>query len=467
VLISTYELGHQPFGLASPAAWLRGQGYDVVTTDLAVESLDTDAVAAAGMIALYLPMHTATRLACELIPRLRKINPSAHLCAYGLYAPVNKDLLRSLGVETIVGGEFEESLLVLADRLSSTDAGPATRLDLPLISLAHQQFQTPDRTGLPGLEAYARLRLPAGGERVVGYTEATRGCKHLCRHCPIVPVYGGRFRVVQRDVVLADIDRQISAGAQHITFGDPDFLNGPRHAVRVVEELHARHPDVTYDVTIKVQHLVRHADVLPVLASTGCLLVTTAVEAFDEEILLRFDKRHSREDFTIAVRLLRSLGMALNPTFVAFTPWTTRQVYTDFLATIHQLGLIGSVSPVQYAIRLLVPSGSLLLDLDDAATWCGDFDSAALCYRWAHADPVMDSLHERISDIAEAATSGDASRASTFGEIAARTAEVLGNPHRQRLERLGEPTDDAPVPHLSEPWYCCAEPVAKQLTSLL
>jgi len=466
LLISTYELGHQPFGLASPAAWLRGRGYDVVTADLAVESLDADAVAGVGLVALYLPMHTATRLACELIPGLRKINPSAHLCAYGLYAPVNEDLLRSLGVETVLGGEFEESLVELADRLSS-DARPLVRQDLPLISLGHQRFQTPDRTGLPPLEAYARLLLPAGDERVVGYTEATRGCKHLCRHCPIVPVYGGRFRVVQPDVVLADIDRQISAGAEHITFGDPDFLNGPRHAVRVVEELHARHPDVTYDVTIKVQHLVRHPDVLGVLASTGCLLVTTAVEAFDEQILIRFDKNHSRVDFVTAVRLLRSLGIALNPTFVAFTPWTTRPIYTDFLLTIHELGLVGSVSPVQYAIRLLVPRGSRLLELDDVASWCGEFDPAALCYRWTHADPSMDRLQERVSGIAEGAGGGDASRASIFSEIARCTAEELGDPYRQRLERLGDVTDVAPVPHLSEPWYCCAEPVATQLTPLL
>jgi radical SAM superfamily enzyme YgiQ (UPF0313 family) len=466
LLISTYELGHQPFGLASPAAWLRGRGYDVVTADLAVESLDAEAVAGAGLVALYLPMHTATRLACELIPRLREINPSAHLCAYGLYAPVNEDHLRSLGVETIVGGEFEESLLALADRLAS-DAAPVVRQELPLISLSHQRFQTPDRTGLPPLEAYARLRLPAGNERVVGYTEATRGCKHLCRHCPIVPVYGGRFRVVQPDIVLADIDRQISAGAEHITFGDPDFLNGPRHAVRVVQELHARHPDVTYDVTIKVQHLVRHPDVLTVLASTGCLLVTTAVEAFDEQILIRFDKNHSRADFITAVQLLRSLGIALNPTFVAFTPWTTRQIYADFLMTIHALGLVGSVSPVQYAIRLLVPRGSRLLELDDVASWCGEFDSASLCYRWTHADPLMDRLHERVSAIAEGATGGDVSRANTFGEVASCTAEVLGDPYRQRLERLGDLADVAPVPHLSEPWYCCAEPVSTQLTSLL
>lgn len=468
LLISTYELGHQPFGLASPAAWLRELGCSVSTADLAVETLDPDAVAAAELIALYLPMHTATRLACELIPRLRAANPAAHLCAYGLYAPVNEQLLRSLGVATVLGGEFEQPLAQLAGWLAETDApAPGPRPQLPVISLDRQRFRTPDRTGLPALSSYARLRLPGDEERIVGYTEATRGCKHLCRHCPVVPVYEGRFRVVQSDVVLADVDRQVAAGAQHITFGDPDFLNGPGHAVRVVEELHARHPDLTYDATIKVQHLVAHADVLPALAATGCVLVTTAVEAFDEQILTRFDKHHTRADFAAAVGLLQSAGIALNPTFVAFTPWTARETYVDFLATIDELGLVGNVSPVQYAIRLLVPRGSRLLELEDTGSWCGEFDAAALCYRWTHPDPLMDTLQQALSGIAEEAAGGDTPRGEVFGRICARTADLLGAPQAERLRRLGGPVEPAAVPHLSEPWYCCAEPVAAQLTPLL
>src|SRR6266852_3924572 len=70
VLISTYELGRQPFGLASPAAWLRKLGHDVVALDLARQSLDEAAIGDAELIAVYLPMHTATRLAAQLIPLL-------------------------------------------------------------------------------------------------------------------------------------------------------------------------------------------------------------------------------------------------------------------------------------------------------------------------------------------------------------------------------------------------------------
>src|ERR1019366_184049 len=137
---------------------------------------------------------------------------------------------------------------------------------------------------------YARVVMPGGERRIAGSTEATRGCKHLCRHCPIVPVYNGAFRIVQRDVVLEDIRQQVAAGAQHISFGDPDFFNGPTHALAIVDALHKEFPNLSYDVTIKIEHLLNHAEHLPLLRDTGCLFVTTAVESVDDAILERLDK---------------------------------------------------------------------------------------------------------------------------------------------------------------------------------
>ena len=197
VLISTYEMGRQPFGLASPAAWLRGDGHEVTAADLSCSPMPWAAVQEAELLAFFLPMHTATRLFQKLIDKVRAANPRAHLCGYGLYAPLNDALLRRLGVQTVIGGEFEQGLCDLARRLSVTRAGELPyRQPEPLISMARQQFRVPDRTGLPALGAYAQL-IVDGATRRVGYTEASRGCKHLCRHCPVVPVYRGLFRIVQ------------------------------------------------------------------------------------------------------------------------------------------------------------------------------------------------------------------------------------------------------------------------------
>ena len=181
----------------------------------------------------------------------------------------------------------------------------------------------PERAGLPSLSSYAHLKMPGEKHRTVGYTEASRGCKHLCRHCPVVPVYNGHFRVVQPEVVLEDIRRQVAGGAQHITFGDPDFFNGPRHAIEIVTAIHREHPRLSYDVTIKIEHLLKHSALLPTLRDTGCLFVTSAVESVDDAILTRLDKGHTRADFIQVVRNFRAIGLALSPTFVAFTPWTT------------------------------------------------------------------------------------------------------------------------------------------------
>lgn len=445
-LISTYELGHQPFGLASPAAWLQQAGAGVTCIDLAVRPF-ADAIAAitqADLVAFYLPMHTAARLATAVIPRARRLNTTAHLCAYGLYAPVNEPYLRQLGVQTILGGEFEQGLLDLYSGLVA-----AQPVQPPLISLARQQFQLPYRAGLPGLAAYAHLQV-ADATRLVGYTEASRGCKHSCRHCPIVPVYNGRFRIVQPDVVLADIRQQVAVGAQHITFGDPDFFNGPAHARRIVEALHAEFPQISYDATIKIEHLLKHADLLPVLHDTGCLFITSAVESVDDHILQIFDKRHTRADFVQAVTLCRQAGLVLAPTFVSFTPWTTAAGYAEFLAVIAQLGLVDHISPIQFAIRLLIPRGSKLLELAQVQEMVRPFDAAALVYPWTHPDPRLDELYEIIFRQVKASQSAGEPRRLTFERIWQAATQFL--PPEEIPARSG-PHEEVFVPTLSEEWY--------------
>jgi radical SAM superfamily enzyme YgiQ (UPF0313 family) len=477
VLISTYELGHQPFGLASPAAWLKAAGATVTCLDLAVQYLDQEAIADASLIAFYVPMHTATRIASQIIPRVKAINPRAHLCAYGLYAPMNAAYLRGLGVESIIGGEFEEELVALSlslrdasvrgDARQPTDfpvesrawaaipptvheiASPPSTSRRPLamtrVSLARQEFKLPDRSTLPHLSKYAYLERGDGCKIVAGYTEASRGCKHTCRHCPIVPVYNGQFRIVQSEVVIEDVEQQVNAGAGHITFGDPDFFNGIGHAIPIVEKLHQLWPHLTYDVTIKIEHLFKYQRWLPVLRDTGCLFVTSAVEAVDDGILEIFDKRHTRSDFAQVVELFKSIGLVLNPTFVAFTPWISLEGYRDLLDTIAQLDLIDNVAPIQYAIRLLIPAGSKLLDRSDVRTFIGPFYQPALCYPWKHPDERVDRLYDEVWSIVANGQAQNESRADIFDQV----WQAAGGTPRARIE-----AQPKMLPHLSENWYC-------------
>ena len=463
VLISTYELGRQPFGLASPAAWLRVRGHEVSCLDLTREAFDEAVIRAADLIAFYVPMHTATRLAAGLIDRVREMNPRAHLCFYGLYAPVNEEYLRRLGVGTILGGEFEEGLANLAARLDKAPNDALLQQE-PVVSLARQKFIVPDRAGMPDLEKYARVIMPNGEKRVAGSTEATRGCKHLCRHCPIVPVYNGVFRVVDRDIVLEDIRQQVAAGAQHITFGDPDFFNGPTHSLSIVEAMHREFPQLSYDVTIKIEHLRKHDAHLVTLRDTGCLFVISAVESVDDRILEKFDKGHTRTDFLAVVARFRELGMTLLPTFVPFTPWTTVESNIDLLDVIARENLCENVAPIQLAIRLLIPAGSRLLDLPDVRNMVGPFDSAALVFPWKHEDARVDALARAISEIVQRGDSLKLSRTEIFSHIwrAANAVAGIAKPH----EVKSSTARSTPVPFLDEPWYCCAEPMDQQFVSI-
>jgi len=360
LLIACYELGHQPLAVAWPAAFLEAAGYRPAVLDVAVEPFDAEKAARARLVAISVPMHTALRLGVRIAAEVRRVNPSCRIVFYGLYATLNAEHLLGHGADHVLGGEVEPQLLELCRKLESGATPPG---EAPRPHLAKLAFPVPSRGQLPSLKKYAHLERD-GRLELAGAVAASRGCKHLCRHCPIPPVYGGRFFVVPVDVVQADVRQLVEAGATHVTFGDPDFLNGPRHALAVARALHAEFPAVTFDVTAKVEHLLRHRGLLPELAALGCLFVVSAVESLSDVVLDHLAKGHTGADVVEALRAVRAAGLTLRPTWVAFTPWTTLDDYQEMLDFVERETLIDHVDPVQYSIRLLVPPGSLLAASD-------------------------------------------------------------------------------------------------------
>ena len=442
-------MGHQPVGLAAPAAALRARGHHVDVIDLGVDPLDEARVGVADLIALSIPMHTPARLAQQLIPQLRALRPDVPIALYGLYAGLLGDLRASGVVDAVAGGEYEPALCDLADRVAAGDG--IDGFDAPDAAFVRQDYPVPDRTGLPALDHYAQLQTEHGFS-VAGYIEATRGCAHQCLHCPVTAAYDGRLRLVAPEVVLADIDQQVAAGAAHITFGDPDFLNAVPHSLAIAEGLHDRHPELSFDFTAKVEHLLEQAELLPRLSELGCLFVTSAFEATSDEVLRQLDKGHTAADLVPAIEACDAAGLALRPTWMTFTPWTTAEDLADMLAFIEAHGLVERVPPVQYGLRLLLPPGSPLIAPTHAQGLLGDYAAEALTYEWRPLDERIDPLQRVIADlVAEQHADIHAGHARTFGLIRDMVTEATGQPSAAKAA----PRRVLPAtPGLTESWFC-------------
>jgi radical SAM superfamily enzyme YgiQ (UPF0313 family) len=448
LLVSCYELGHQPLNLASPLAHLRAAGFDPVAIDTAVDPLSDDVIQAAKLVAISVPMHTALRLGARVAERVRRKNPDAHICFYGLYATLNAQYLLGGVGDSVISGEYEEALVNLARQLDEGEISAGFRDATPHIHRV--ETIAPVRNALPELRRYAGMERD-GVIVPAGYVETTRGCHHTCAHCPITPIYGGRFFAMQRDEVVADARAQILAGARHITFGDPDFFNGPTHGLRICRALHEEFPGLTFDATIKIEHILEHRRLIPELTELGCIFVVSAVESLDPTVLVHLKKHHTRDDVSEALTILDEAGIAMRASLLPFTPWETLDSYLELLQFVAEQGMIEHIDPVHFSIRLLIPPGSAILDDPTASEWLGDLDQAMFSYRWTHPDPRMDSLQREIARIVESGAAIQEGATFTFMSIwtAAHDATGIGAPE------LPEPHMKRPrPPRLTESWFC-------------
>lgn len=453
LLVSCYELGHQPLHVASAAAFLREAGHEVSAVDLSVQPLGEANLDLPDLVAIAVPMHTAMRIAVPIARRIRSYRgPHVRIVLFGLYAPLCGTALESGLLDAVVGGEFEQALVSIADGAADPRSVVLDRLRFPL----------PARDLLPPLDRYTRLRI-GGEERLTGYVVATRGCVHRCRHCPVPAVYDGRIRVWQREVLVEDVARLWALGMRHLTFGDPDFLNAVPHALAAARTVHERYPDLTFDITTKVEHILEHPDVIAELRQLGLIFIVSAVESTSARVLTMLDKGHSAGDVLVALRICRSLGVELRPSLLPFTPWSTLRDQIDLLDMIADHDLIDSVDPVQLSIRLLVPPGSLLLALPEMREHVHGYDPDSFSHLWQHPDPRMDVLQTEIAALVAADADAEVAPRSTHAAIRRLTADAAagaGISWPQAGNAL--PAERTPPPRLSEPWFCCAEPTAAQ-----
>src|ERR671922_195551 len=308
LLVSTYELGHQPLHVASPAAALRRAGHDVRCLDLSVERWDAGALEWAQATGFSVPMHTAMRLAMRAAAGVRRARPELPVCFYGLYAPVSRDLTVGALADRVIAGEYEPALTAWVGALA----------------------------------------------------------------------------------------------------------------------MHERFPDLTFDCTTKVEHILRDAELWPTLAGAGCLFVVSAFESVNDEILERLDKGHTTEEAARAIALLREHGIEIRPSWMPFTPWTTPDDVVEMLDFVAEHDLVGNVDPVQYTIRLLLPEGSLLLERPDMRAHLGGYDAERLSYRWTPIDPDSDRLQARLAALVQQSAAGSEPIPETFAKVRAAALQAAG-----------------------------------------
>jgi hypothetical protein len=120
--------------------------------------------------------------------------------------------------------------------------------------------------------------------------------------------------------------------------------------------------------------------------------------------------------------------------------------YREFLRTLAALDLTTQIAPIQLAIRLLIPEGSLLLELPEIRQMVGLFDARALYYPWHNPDRALDALCARIQEAIKREEKRRTPRAEIFRQIwdLAQTGEFPDIPLASR----------ATIPYLTEPWYC-------------
>ena len=414
LLISCYELGHRPIGLTRPLAALEAAGFSTDTVDIAVETLDTEKIKRAQFIGISVPMHTALRLGVHLLQRIREINPNVIICMYGLYAELNADFLFSQRVHYCLSDEVSTQLVALVESHTKTEQIPRS---------------TSYNRKLPSLDKYAQFE-DNGEVRFVGYAETTHGCKHLCTHCPIPPVYNGKFFPIQRETVLDEIQKQVAEGATHFTFGDPDFLNGPMHGLRILRAMHETYPNLTFDFTTKIEHILKHSKHFTEFAELGCRFIISAVESLSDTVLTILEKHHTRADVEKAIDIVHSTGIALRPTWVPFTPWATLNDYLEILEFVE-------------THRLNRPE-TKELDLT--------LDQSAFSYLWSHPNPRMDELHKTVNTLVQNDARAGVDPLDTFFRI----WELAADPQISRDTPMCRPRKQThlPAPRITEAWFC-------------
>jgi len=130
--------------------------------------------------------------------------------------------------------------------------------------------------------------------------------------------------------------------------------------------------------------------------------------------------------------------------------------YRELLPLLAKLD-IANVAPVQLAIRLLVTQGSRPLELSQVCRHLGNFDAARLWHPSVQPDARVEPLFTEVKETVRRSEAEGEQRPEIFQRIwhLAHGACGCGTQSPWRKDTANS--------SVSEPWYCCAEPLRANL----
>jgi radical SAM superfamily enzyme YgiQ (UPF0313 family) len=264
------------------------------------------------------------------------------------------------------------------------------------------------------------------------------------------------FKTFGTEKIITDVTNQVEEGAKHISFNDPDFFNGPKHALKILQLLNEKHPSITYDSTIKVEHILKYPDYFQELKNLNMLFVISAFETTNDHVLNILQKNHSSNDLNKAVELSLENNIDIRPTWMPFSPWTEQNDLISIIKLIENYKLRETVDPIQLTIKLLIPKNSLILKRPEMEEYLLNYDPASFSYAWKYKFPNIDNIqNELFTYVLQHESENEYMQYLGLVDILeSHTGETLLNPEKYN-QRI--------VPKLSETWFCCAEPNKIQL----
>lgn len=404
LVVSSFEGGYQPITALSAYTALRNAGYhNLRFHDTYVDGLPDDLFADADLVAVAVPLFDALQAALQLSEMIRASRPEAKIVFFGQYATLNAARIPGRYADYAVCGEWEQPLVNLArhlctgevlDKMGLVDARDARANMIPHPYITRNRIELTDRSVAPGLQKYPQPhveKMLGTSDIVVGGVESTRGCHHKCAYCSVYATYDGKVVPIKDDIVVEDVRNLVALGMTHLTFTDAEFFNAKNQGLRLLRVLHAEFPDLTYDFTTRIDHILEHEEALREMQTLGVRFITSALEFPTQVVLDVVSKEISIDDIEQAIVTLRRIGIRLSPTFIMFNPWVSKADMETFREFIKRNDLDGVVDPIQYETRLHLYKGSPLLTRHSTAGL--ELIEHEFHYDWKHPDPDVDAMY--------------------------------------------------------------------------